>query len=437
MASKNIVACSECFKNEGLRIDAGTMGIHDFSTCPRCEACDGKKLNRDGIEKLARSFFVNGSYHKTAFGGAPILNLEKYDDTNNSSNPPIAILIYTLIKIKQLSDQSWPDKDSTLRSVIHEFNERFSDEDLINLDTCSLNELKEFGESLDDELKKAIQRELRNSLTYRGDAWCIKDKALLEDLLNIKITFNAPHECQVGITDNLENLRQGNKHEQIISEILESYPIRELTTDDKFYRLRNLEWSRSFEFDPADSKQFDSPPRKTKSDCRHYGRFDSPDLSVLYGSPELETCLHECRVTKEQDLFVATLKPTRSLKLLDLCVFPDETDTDPYESIDHTVTSLFEEASDSYQISRKIALEARNKGFDGVIYPSFYSNLHNGEQSSEPQGPTSKFWVYKNIGIFGKPIQDKRLLITCINRMHLQEVDYTFYFGPADPSQTF
>ena len=219
---------------------------------------------------------------------------------------------------------------------------------------------------------------------------------------------------------------------------MESYPIRELTTDDKFYRLRNLEWSKSFEFDPTDSKKFDSPPRKTKSDCRYYGRFDSPDLPVLYGSTELETCLHECRVTKEQALFVATLKPTGSLKLLDLCVFPDETDKDPYESIDYTVASIFEEARGSYQISRKIALEARNKGFDGVIYPSFYSNLHSGKRSSEShKGPTSKFWVFKNIGIFGKPIQDELLMITCINRMLLQEVDYTFYFSPARPITDF
>ena len=172
----------------------------------RCKASNGKKLNREMLEKLARSFFVNGSYHKTTFGEAPILNLEKYGDTKKSYNQPTAILIYALIKIKQLSDQSWPDKDSTLSSVIHEFNQRFSADDMLNLDATSFNELKKSGRSLNDEVKKAIQKELRSNLTYRGDTWCIKDKALLEEILNIKITFNAPREYQVGVTDNLENL---------------------------------------------------------------------------------------------------------------------------------------------------------------------------------------------------------------------------------------
>ncbi len=391
MTSKDIVACSECFDDEGLRMDARSMGLHDSSTCPRCEACDGKKLNRDGIEKLARSFFVWGSYHKTTFGGAPILNIEHLPEPtipSHSANQGFRFMITQLLE-----------------------GHLFDGEDYT---------------AMDSESKKA---------------WCIKDKALLEDILNVRITLNAPREYDVGITENLENLRQGDKYEQIISKILESYPTREFTPNDKFYRLRNLDRGESSEFDPTDGMQFDSPPPRIGNDEEkevEYGRFDSCDLSVLYGAPELATCLHECRVTKEQDLYVATLKPTRSLQLLDLCVFPDEIDTNPFVSIDHTVASLFEEGSDVYPISRKLALAAQNEGYEGVIYPSFYSDLHNGKRSSEPEkGPSSKPWVSKNIGIFGKPIQDERLLITCINRMHLQEVEYTFYFGPADPFQSF
>jgi hypothetical protein len=50
------LACSDCFNDQGLRLDAGQIGIEDSSACPRCGKTTGRKLNRDYLEILAHRF---------------------------------------------------------------------------------------------------------------------------------------------------------------------------------------------------------------------------------------------------------------------------------------------------------------------------------------------------------------------------------------------
>jgi hypothetical protein len=38
----------------------------------------------------------------------------------------------------------------------------------------------------------------------------------------------------------------------------------------------------------------------------------------MYGSQDLEVCLHECRMTVDDLAYVASLSPTRDITLLDL-----------------------------------------------------------------------------------------------------------------------
>jgi RES domain len=55
--------------------------------------------------------------------------------------------------------------------------------------------------------------------------------------------------------------------------------------------------------------------RKLNSDrLAGNGRLDSPGFPVMYASPDLEVCVHECRVTREDDLYVATLGAVSSLR---------------------------------------------------------------------------------------------------------------------------
>ena len=168
----------------------------------------------------------------------------------------------------------------------------------------------------------------------------------------------------VGEVEPLKALQQPTTRPEIIERILTEYPARELARDEIFYRLR-LGPSC-----PAEPDEYDSPPAALAG----AGRFDSAGLPVMYGSQDIDICVHECRVTVEDDVYVATLKPTRDLRLLDLTeLISDE--TDEFESIDIAVHMLFLAGEHSYTIVREIALAAQNVGFDGIIYPSYFSLL--------------------------------------------------------------
>ena len=69
--SEDLVACSTCFTNEGLRLDAERLGESDSSTCPRCAAVGGRKLNSERLITLAQHFFVWGSLWRYKYGAAP------------------------------------------------------------------------------------------------------------------------------------------------------------------------------------------------------------------------------------------------------------------------------------------------------------------------------------------------------------------------------
>ena len=172
------------------------------------------------------------------------------------------------------------------------------------------------------------------------------------------------------------------------------------------------------------------------------GRLDSPNLPVLYGSPDLQTCLHECRVTVEDALFLATLRPVRELKLLNLVSFSDEPSSPPCEDLDHATVMLFLAEPHAYPISRAIACAARDAGYDGLVYPSFFSMLRNGVQPFESYSglsnrsiselrPMEAAKMIPNLAIFGRPIQDGMLTVTCINRVILRKATYSIHFGPA------
>ena len=90
----------------------------------------------------------------------------------------------------------------------------------------------------------------------------------------------------------------------------------------------------------------------------------SPNLPVLYCSKDIEGCVHECRVTVDDELYLATLKPTQDLKLLDLTELLHE-EVSEFESLDLAVHMLFFAAEHSYEISRQIAVAANKAGFYG------------------------------------------------------------------------
>jgi hypothetical protein len=153
-------------------------------------------------------------------------------------------------------------------------------------------------------------------------------------------------------------------------------------------------------------------------------------------------CIHECRVTAEDDLFVATLVPQRELKFLDLTALLAKENETEFDSLDMAVHMLFLAAHHSYEIARDIGVAARSAGYNGLVYPSYFSLLRTGGMPFETvygishrQIPAfsdrevSK--IVPNLAILGQPIADGLVQVKCINRLMLERVAYQAYFGPV------
>ena len=70
------------------------------------------------------------------------------------------------------------------------------------------------------------------------------------------------------------------------------------------------------------------------------------------------------------------------MRLLDLTHVLKEEVTE-FESLDMTIHMLFLARAHSYEISRTMALLAKDAGFDAVIYPSFFSLVRTGGRPFE------------------------------------------------------
>jgi RES domain len=237
--------------------------------------------------------------------------------------------------------------------------------------------------------------------------WLKNDAQLIEDTLKVGIFHYGPATWRLGEIEPLEKLRHRHTRKKAAEEIISHFPSRQLLPEMKFYRIRkNLKPGQ--EFDPL---QFDAAPRRWRSN----GRLDSPKISALYGSENLEICVHECRILIPDECFVATLRPRKEMKLLDLCAEIDEQGT-PFESLNFAMRFLFAAESASYPMTQAIAAAAIKRGFDGIWYPSYFSLV---KEDTIP-----------NIAIFGTPIRAKKVQVVCTNRSSLKSAAYEIRMGP-------
>jgi len=113
-----------------------------------------------------------------------------------------------------------------------------------------------------------------------------------------------------------------------------------------------------------------------------------------------------------------------------------------FESLDMAVHMLFFAADHSYDISREIAAAARNAGFDGLIYPSYFSQVRSGAMPFETvygiavrRFPNAAMYatrgIFSNVALFGRPIKEGVLDVSCVDRLVIHKVHYDFRFGPA------
>lgn len=251
----------------------------------------------------------------------------------------------------------------------------------------------------------------------------LSDVKILEKVLGVGFFYYGPRLWMIGDVEPLMALESKKHRKKIIDDIVLKYPVKYLTCEHTFYRLR-----KNPEF--VDSNlQYDSPPKGGS------GRMDSERFPVLYGSQDIEVCVHECRVSIEDEVYVATLRPKRDLKLLDLTESILENVTE-FKGLDIAIKMLFSAGNHSYITLREVAKGIKRVGFDGIIYPSYFSTLRVGNAS---QKFSSKFPSYTrnephlipNIALFGRPIKSNKVQVKSINRLILDKVEYSLKFGPA------
>ena len=343
----SVLLCSDCFLDEGLRRDAQRIGSSQDGDCPRCGSADGRKLDQEALLFLSHEFFVRGSFQRSEYGGAPVIQFNEHQKT---------------------------DIDVT--------------------------------------------------------DWLGSDVRALSDATGMGFFYYGPPLWALGSVVPLEQLQSVEQGEGVVNRILTEYPSLALSEGAKLYRLRIAPG------DPSRVDEYDSPP----NNLRGRGRLDSPELPVLYTSQDLELCVHECRVSVEDEVFVATLRTNRPLRLLDLTAVLDE-DINSFESLDLAVHMLFLAGPHSYDIGRRIATAARSEGFDGIVYPSYFSLVRTGAMPfATAYGlPIRRFpsqraraaeQVVPNVALFGFPIADGTVRVACINRVLLRQVSYGLSFGP-------
>lgn len=302
---------------------ARRLGNKSRTKCKNCSSTSGHKLNEEEVNQLAWSFFVEGSYMKTYYGG------------------------FTRI---QYNEHHRP------------FSRRFEG---------PLN----------------------------------KDAKLISRKLGIVFFDYWPQEWRIGRISHLEELEKPRSRKNVIKTVLAEYPIRKLGRDDHFFRLRK-------NLIAAESAQFDAAPRGLSR-----ARLNNDGYPTLYGSDNIEICIHECKATLADELFIAKLCPVRQLKCLDLSADGPPW-IDAFESLDIALSFLFRAGEHSYPLLTRIAKAARAQHLDGIIFPSYYNQL---KRTNEIQ----------NIALFGRPLHEGKLRVECINRIMLSEATYEYEFGPV------
>jgi hypothetical protein len=81
------IACSACFNDRALRLDAERIGAEIATKCPNCGAKDGRKLSKETLETLAHRFFVWGSLWRGEFGAAPQVQFNEHQQTSIAVSP--------------------------------------------------------------------------------------------------------------------------------------------------------------------------------------------------------------------------------------------------------------------------------------------------------------------------------------------------------------
>ncbi|HDZ45500.1 hypothetical protein LCGC14_0194300 [marine sediment metagenome] len=85
----SILLCSDCFEDEGLRIDAYKIGLESSEECPKCKSKGGQKLTKELIRGLAWRFFVSGTTIRCEYGAAPVVQTNEHHYGKSDIRPSL------------------------------------------------------------------------------------------------------------------------------------------------------------------------------------------------------------------------------------------------------------------------------------------------------------------------------------------------------------
>lgn len=258
----------------------------------------------------------------------------------------------------------------------------------------------------------AAETIMMNAGHYRANevkfpVWLQDDANTIGEALRVGFFLYGPSTWKLGQVTPLLQLQNARTRAPVAREIVEKFPKTILHPGTPFFRLRKDVSN------PANALEFDSAPKgKSK------GRFNSDTRPILYGSESIEICVHECRVTVADYLYVASLEPTRALRLLNLTEEVEEGDDsfiNDFESLNTAIGMLFRAAEHSYEAATAIARQAKRSGLDGIIFPSYFHQVTD--------------VTIPNIALFGHPIKEGKLRVAGVNRLCLEKVAYSTRFA--------
>jgi hypothetical protein len=243
------------------------------------------------------------------------------------------------------------------------------------------------------------------------------DLALLSRLRGVGLFHYGPPLWRIGYTTYYQNLRGdmedgtslvGTARKKIWDAIFARCSTKTIEPGKNIFRIRSGQ-----ELPPALPEQFDTPPYGLAGK----GRYESQQVPIFYGADDVETCLHEARVTLSDWIALGTLTPTRSLRLLNLAAEIDDTlATDPFDSVAILLTKLAFVGSQDYDLCREMAVEIKERGFDGFLFISYFAQAHKRR--------------LRNIALFGSPVDCGKLRLVSVNRVQLTSMSYEYSFGP-------
>lgn len=235
------------------------------------------------------------------------------------------------------------------------------------------------------------------------------DYELLKDATGQVVFDYGPPLWRLGLTEHYDMLRGGRAAaKKALKELIAaSHPFK-LLPGERMYRVRtNAKEMR-------EPTAFDTPPPDM---VRRRNRFDSKKIPIFYAAPDIETCLHECRVVVADEIHLATFVAVQPLTLLNVAdSFSERKNATPFEMFQVLMDKLCITNEEVYPTCRLVAKAIKAEGYDGFMFKSYYSSI--------------KSRTLYNYAFFGYPVRDKKVEMVSLNTVRLNRIEYQFSFGP-------